>query len=317
MRTTQFRNGVLIMAGILVGVVAVQLLWPPAGEAQGPPDFVLQAQVPNHEQKVRTFRSIKPNLPPARQAAIAAGFSMQGQPTDRGGVFTLDQGSKSLRIMGDTGAMSYVDGSKFATAGAKNLPNAGQAGAQAARFVQDNNLLPQEAQRGTTEVVSLQKQTQAGGRSTAEAQEVHVNYRFRLGGKEVEGPGAKATLIIGEGGEVIGFAKAWREVEQGREVTTRSGNDAVAQLRRKGAWNMLRQPGGQVKNVRITRARAAFWAEDLGRAQAEIEPCYIFEGTIQRGDGVDIPFMQKVSALADKAEPTLPASPGQPARPQD
>jgi len=306
------------MAGIVVGMVVVQLLWPPAGEAQGPPDFVLQAQVPNHEQKVRVFRSIRPNLPAARQAAIARGFGMNGQPTDRGGVFTLDEGSKSLRIMGDTGAMMFGDNAQLGAPGPKNLPNAGQAGAQAAQFVQANGLLPQEAQRGNTEVVNLLRQNQAGGASTTQAQEIHVNYRFRLGGKEVEGPGAKATVIVGAGGEVIGFAKSWREVEQGREVTTRSGNDAVAQLRRKGAWNMLRQPGGGgVKSVRITKARAAFWAEDVGKSQAEIEPCYVFEGTIQRGDGVEVPFMQKVSALADKAEGTLPASPAQPTRPQE
>jgi len=317
MRTTRVTKTVLFAVGVLGGVVAVQLLWPLLLSAQagaGDAEFNIQATLPTHEQRVRVYRPVRPNLPPERLQQITRAFGMQGQPSARGGVLALDQGSKILRIDPNTGAMFYEDTSQVGARGARSLPNTGQAGSRADQFVRNNDLLPQSASRRNVEVVSLLRQNQQGDQTSSEPHEVHVNYEFKLRGKPVEGPGAKATVVLGQGGEVIGFYKAWREVEEGREVTTRSAGSAVAELRRKGMWSLTRQAGGRVREVRITRARAAFWAEAIGRQQTEIEPVYIFEGTVRRLDGAEIPFMQKVSAVADKAEETWPGSPPQPPR---
>lgn len=317
MRPTRVTKAALFVFGALAGVVAVQLLWPLLLSAQagaGDAEFNVQATVPNHEQKVRVYRPVRPNLSSERLQQIARSVGMQGQPSPRGGVLALDQGSKLLRIDPNTGAMLYEDAARVGARGARNLPNAGQAGSRGDQFVRNNNLLPQAASRRNVEVVSLVRQNQQGGETATEPHEVHVNYEFKLRGKPVEGPGAKATVVLGENGDVIGFYKSWREVEEGREVTTRTGQAALAELRRKGMWSLHRQAGGRVRQVRITRARAAFWAEAVGRQQTEIEPVYIFEGTVRSMDGVDIPFMQKVSAVADKAEDTWPGSPPQPPR---
>lgn len=319
MRPTRVTKTILFVLGVLGGVAAVQLLWPLLLSAQvgaGDVEFNVQTTLPNHEQRVRVYRPVQPNLPPDRLQQIARSFGMQGQPSSRAGVLALDQGPKLLRIDPNTGAMLYADTAQIGARGARNLPNPGQAGSTADQFVRNNNLLPQQASRRNVEVVSFVRQNQQGGPTTAEPQEIHVNYEFRLRGKPVEGPGAKATVVLGQNGEVIGFYKSWREVEESREVTTRSGQAALAELRRKGMWSLHRQAGGRAREVRITRARAAFWAEAIGRQQTEIEPVYIFEGTVRSVDGVDIPFMQKVSAIADKAEETWPGSPPQPPRQQ-
>ncbi|MCX7599686.1 MAG: hypothetical protein N2512_12590 [Armatimonadetes bacterium] len=317
MRPTRMTKTVFFVLGALAGVVAIQLLWPLLLSAQagaGDAEFSVQATVPNHEQKVRVYKPVRPNLSPDRLQQIARSFGMQGQPSSRAGLLALDQGSKLLRIDPNTGAMLYEDTAQVGARGSRNLPNTGQAGSRADQFVRNNDLLPQAASRRNVEVVSLVRQDRQNGPTTTEPHEVHVNYEFKLRGKPVEGPGSKATVVLGENGEVIGFYKAWREVEESREVTTRTGGQALAELRRKGMWSMHRQGGGRVKEVRITKARAAFWAEAIGRQQTEIEPVYIFEGTVRSVDGVDIPFMQKVSAVADKAEETWPSSPSQPPR---
>jgi hypothetical protein len=315
MRSGRATKAVLIIMGVLAGAAAMQLLWPLMSAAQGGgPNFVMQATAPSHEQKVRVYKPVRPDLSGGKGQAISRAFGMAGTPTARAGdILGLDEGGKMLRIRGDSGAIMFLDTSRVGTPNQKALPSGGQGGSTADQFTRQNALLPPEAFRSSVEVVSLQRQTGPNAAVGNVPIEMQVNYGFKLHGKPVEGPGAKAMVILGAGGEVIGFNKAWREVVEDREVTTRTSAQAVAELRRKGGWNMVRQGGG-VRTVRVTKARAGFWAEDIGRGQVEIEPAYIFEGTFERGDGVQVEFLQKVSAVADKAEPTVPSSPVQPPR---
>ena len=322
MNSKSARNAALLLVGTVVGIVCVQLLWPLVVEAQrpeqpGPPSWVVQGQMPTIERQVRAFRAVEPDLPPARLQEISRGLGMTGQPTTNQGVLTLDEGSRSLRIMPDTGAMSYRNNGAMGDGGQRNLPNAGQAGAAADRFLRDNDLLPQAGSRSSVEVIGVLRQNSEGGPTSTMQNEIQVNYGFRLGGKRVEGPGAKATVFIGEGGDVVGFDKAWREVTEERMVTTRTADQALGQLRQKGLWNMLRQAGGPVREIRVTQVRAGYWADDLGQDQDLIEPAFIFEGRMVREDGVQVPFMQKVSAVADETEASVPSSPAQPTRPPE
>lgn len=312
----------LVVLGVVVGLVGMQLVRPLIVQAQppaqpGPPNWVVETRLPTIERQVRAYRAVRPDLPQARLQAISRAFGMNGTPALDRGVLKLEEGSRSLWIMPETGAMSFRDNAATESPGQRNLPNAGQAGARADQFLRENGLLPQEGFRANVEVIGVQRQETAGGPTSTAQNEIQVNYGFRLGGRQVEGPGAKATVFIGEGGEVTGFAKAWREVTEERMVTTRTADEALGLLRQKGLWNLLRQAGGPVRQIRVTQVRAGFWAEDLGQTQNLIEPAFIFEGRMVREDGVEIPFLQKVSAVAGQAEPAQPASPPQPPRPAE
>jgi hypothetical protein len=265
---------------------------------------------------VNTFRNAPPDLGTGRLDQLSQAFGMEGRAAGQEAL-ALDQGGKSLRIIRDTGAMMFRNGDAAGKAVGQNVPNANQGRNAADKFVRDNDLLPHgggQTSQGDAVVVTSRSQNQEGGPTTNHQAEVVVTYTFKLQGKAVEGPGAKAVVTVGDGGAVTSFTRTMPDVAVARSVQTKSGQQAMDELRQKGNWNMIKQGGGPPKEIHIKNARAAFWVEDPGRGAGEIEPCYIFTGTAVGADGRDIEFMQKVSAVAGQAEPTLPSSPSQPPR---
>jgi hypothetical protein len=304
----------LLIVGAVVGVLATQLIWPLVTAAQGggAPSFVMQTTIASHAARVRAFSAAPPDLSPAKLQGLTRAFGMTGTPSARGGGnLGLDQGGKCLRINGASGAILYMDTAKLGTLTPKALPAAAAGGAAADRFVRDNALLPPEASQANVQPISMLQIGQGRGAPASVPVEMQVNYGFALNGKAVMGPGAKASVFLGQNGEVIGFNKAWRDVSQGREVATRNGSQAFSELQRSPRFRQ-----GGVRNVRVTKMVAGYWAEDIGRGAVEVAPAYIFEGVYQTADGQQIPFVQKIPADAAQTEPVKPVRP-QPPRPQE
>ena len=320
MKDMTTKSAVLLLVGVLAGIVTVQLLWPLVGEAQGQgqgqgPAWKLEGTLPSMEKQVNTYKNVPPDVSQGRLDNLSRAFGMNGRAVGQE-VLALDDGDKSLRLMRDTGAMMYRNHTTAGKAVGSNLPNTGPAGASADKFCRDNNLLPGGSSR-SVEVVTSRSQNQENGPTSSHGAEIAVTYSFKLGGKQVEGPGSKAMVTIGDGGTVTSFTRTMPDVEAARMVQTKTAAQAYEELKQKGHWNMLKQAGGPPREIKVKNVRAAYWVEDPGRGAGTIEPCFIFTGTAVDEDGRDVEFMQKVSAVEGQAEPTLPASPTQPSRPQE
>jgi len=307
-----------MVAGLLVGALGVQLLRPQSTEAASSNAKVnVGTSLPSAPGTMKTFKAVNANLNADKAKSIAGAFGMQGSPTG-GNVLGLEEGGKSLKIQSDTGSIRFMDTGRMGKDEGKSLPNAGQGGAKADKFISDNKLLGQEAHRSGVDIAETLQQTKQGGPTSTRTREMQVNYRFKLKNMDVEGPGAKATVFMGDNGDVVGFFKAWREVAEDKDVKTKSSDKAIAALMAKGEWNMNKAAGGPVREIHINKARLAYWAEDIGKGLVGIDPAYIFEGTLERFDGTMVPFMQKVSAVDATADPTTPpASPSQSTRPAE
>ncbi len=306
----------LLIVGAVLGVAATQLLWPLVSAAQGggAPSFVMQAAIANHAGQLPAFRQVPPDLSPAKLQGLTRAFGMTGTPGPRvGGQLGLEQGGKMLRVHSDTGAVMFMDTTKMGTPTPKALPTAAAGGASADKFARDNALLPPEASQASVETVNMLTANKRGGTPTSTPVEMQVNYHFALNGKPVMGPGAKVCVFLGQNSEVIGFNKYWRNVTQGRQVTTRNGSSAFSALQTSPRF-MQRAGPTAVRQVRITKMTACYWADDIGRGATEVSPAYVFEGTYQTSDGNVIPFMQVIPADAAQAE-QVPSSPPQPVRP--
>ena len=264
---------------------------------------------------MRAFTQTPPDLSPVKLAGLTKAFGMTGNLGPRvGGELGLEQGGKMLRVHSATGSVMFMDTTKMGTPTPKALPTAAVGGASADKFAHDNALLPPEASQASVETVNLFTGSKRGGTPTSTPVEMQVNYHFALNGKPVLGPGAKVCVFLGQGGEVVGFNKYWRNVTQGRQVTTRTGSAAFSELQRSPRF-MARAGVLAVKQVRITKMTACYWAEDIGRGAMEVAPAYVFEGNYQTVDGNIIPFVQVIPADAAQTEKVKPSAP-QPVRPE-
>jgi hypothetical protein len=313
MKNFSTKSAVLLVVGILAGIVGVQLLplvaAPPAGSG---PAWKLEAALPSIEKELNTYRNVPADTSAGRLNKLSSAFGMTGKAAGAD-VLSLDQGGKSFRLIPTTGAMMFRNGDTAGKSQGNNLLGAGPAGAAADKLVNDNDLLPKGSSRNA-EVILLRGSNGPGGQGSSTPTEVVVNYSFKLQGKAVEGPGAKAMVALGDGGEVTTFIRTMPDVAPIKAVGTKTAQQALTELQGRGYGNMLKAGGGPPKEVHIKGVRAAFWVEDPGRGAGVIEPCFIFTGTATDADGREVEFMQKITAVAGQTEPAQAASPTQPPR---
>lgn len=310
------KNGLFVVIGLLVGIVGVQLLWPVIGQAQpgqGGPKFNLQTNLVNMEAEVPTFLPSQADTSPGRLDKLSQAFGMTGRAQGQG-VLKLDQGGKSLRLRQSDGSMSFRNNNKAAPPGQANLPTQAQAGNAADKFCADNGLLPPGAQRTGTEILSRQQQNGEGGAISSQQSEIVVTYGFKLDNKNAEGPGAKAQLTMGAGGEVTSFSRSMPNTTKSVNTKTKSAQQAYTELQQMQGWSLVKQGGG-LASVNITHMHAAYWVEDRERGGGNrIEPCYIFSGKAICQNGEQLEFMQQVDATAGRPPKQRSGSPPQPPR---
>jgi len=310
------KSGLLVIVGLLVGIVGVQLLWPVVGQAQGGgggPKFNLQTNLVNMEAEVPTFLPSQADTSPGRLDKLSKAFGMNGRAQGQG-VLGLDEGGKSLRLRGSDGSLGFRNNNKPAPPGQANLPTQAQAGNAADKFCADNELLPPGAQRTATEVLTRQQQNGQGGGISSQQSEVMVTYGFKLDNKSAEGPGAKAQLTMGAGGEITSFSRSMPNTNKSVNTKTKSAQQAFTELQQMQGWSLVRQGGG-LASINITHMHAAYWVEDPGRGGGNrVGPSYIFSGKAICQNGEQLDFMQQIDATAGGPPKQRPNSPPQPPR---
>ena len=319
MRHTRARNLLLLVAGLVVGLVGVQLLWPHLSAAQRGSEVQWSLQMntllPAIQKTLPNYNVVPPSLPPERLRQVVGALGMEGELATRGNARLLEKGTKRLMILPRIGSVHFENRALLDAVGPRSLPTMEEAASQADKLVRSTGLLPPGGLRAGVQTITREQTGKAGGEVAQVPLEVHVSYGFSLGQIPVEGPGAKGDITLGDRGQVAGLALNWRNVAEGAQVNTRSPEEVLELLRQKGIWNLLRaDPGTGPWKIIINSAHIAYWAEGLDHSQSLLEPWMVFEGVIQSADGEEVSYMQRVSLAAGRSEAKWPGSPSQKGR---
>ena len=200
------------------------------------------------------------------------------------GVLGMVEGTKAINIYTASGAIWYADTAKLFKSVKKqpNLPSDTEAIEIAETFLSSRGLFPSDA------VVSNVVADEQGeiNTSTKEVSNViktdlQVIFGRKIDNIPVIGPGSKLKVYIGDGGEVIGFYKAWRALEPYRECKIKTPEVAFEEL--KAGKCRFAGPIGFDKAV-VKKISLAYNIEAADREQDFVEPIYVFKGELLFGE---------------------------------
>jgi len=238
-------------------------------------------------------------------------------PTEQEGpnVVSYKSGRKVLEVDKRSGLAFMGDMEKLWNPKARaNVPDQAKAKELSDKFLNDNRLLPDQAEQKMRVVFSHHSETGMGtdapGQVNRQILDRQVNYRTEItikdaaGGERaipVYGGGGKLKVAIGDQGRVVGFSGGFREidrVEAEEEILPKAGAEA----------EFKKQLGNtQVKNV---QSRLAYFAAPAFEEQSVLAPVWVVSGELQVGR--DTVPSREVVIPATKYGPKL--EPGPPAK---
>jgi len=117
-----------------------------------------------------------------------------------------------------------------------------------------------------------------------------VGFGFMIDSMKVIGPGAKASVVIGDNAEIIEVSKIWREIEADTEKKLKTPKEALAEFKQR--WpdeaNAEQFEKALIKTkVNISEIYLTYYAEPGCIPQMLIEPVYVFKGDYQISRGTD------------------------------
>ncbi|MBP2145001.1 hypothetical protein J2129_000455 [Methanofollis sp. W23] len=144
------------------------------------------------------------------------------------------------------------------------------------------------------EVDQRQEVWEAGGSEPEEVYDVTLAVRYgrALSGLPVYGD--EMAVIIGDGGEVVGMVKCWREVEAAGEVEIIRAEEAYEDLKAGRTIRPLEVPGDA--RVSIEEIALGYWMEPRTIEQETVVPVWVFSGTAYH-DGSGESYQAYVKAV--------------------
>lgn len=103
------------------------------------------------------------------------------------------------------------------------------------------------------------------------------------------GPGSDVTVRYGDGGTIVAFEEAFRELDVASELPVLPAADALATWMRVGAqthrWNMLRTATPELESVEITSVELGYFMPDRLSAATYVVPVYAISAVAHSGNG--------------------------------
>ncbi len=246
----------------------------------GNPSFELSTSLPDADDVMMIYTVKQPNISVDSVADIGIKLGFAGDVTDFSdkGLTMVDDGRQLIVWLG-CGAVEYDRNDVVFPKEAPNLPSNEVAKQIAIEFLAKAGLLPsdaivQEPVPGATYAGPAESPT---GEVVSESYVAHLLIRFarEIDGFSVTGPGAKLAVRVGNNGEVGRVLKVWRDVEPFKQVTVKSPEQALQDLRDgKGTHNTP----VDCERVVLKRIYLAYWMEAASVEQEYVLPVYAFEG---------------------------------------
>jgi hypothetical protein len=276
----------LALIGILVlmGSASAQAGQKDRQGTKGLSSFVLAKSFPQVPELMTIYEAGTPSVSKAGVEKLMAAFAMKGEVGGRKRQWIVRDGPKTLEVFKEagTGYIRFSNDEKLgAEREARNLPSAEDALAKARRFFKGQGMLSDDmvvtgVGSFDFEIYDSNGLTVKSGKSA-----VQVGFGFVMDGRKVEGPGAKAGVVFGEDGEIIGMSWIFRTVKPAAKVKILTPGEAFSKFKRR--W----PPEGDPKTfpqalvrteVIIKDVRLTYFAEPGLIPQISLRPIYMFEG---------------------------------------
>lgn len=175
-----------------------------------------------------------------------------------------------------------------------SLPARDEAIELADAFLNERGQRPSDAEVSAVEVDQRQEVWEAGGSEPEEVYDVTLAVRYGrvLDGLQVHGD--EMAVIIGDGGEVVGMVKCWREVEAAGEVEVIPAEEAYEDLKAGRTIRPLEMPW--YDRVSIEEIALGYWMEPRTIEQETVVPVWVFSGTAYH-DGSGESYQAYVKAV--------------------
>ncbi|MFZ2071634.1 MAG: hypothetical protein WAV32_08610 [Halobacteriota archaeon] len=236
----------------------------------------------------------------AKTLAEQFGMSENIVPSEDDEYLKAADDSKRKLIIYPEGSVTYYDFSKLGTLPktALNLPEKDDAIDIATDYLTEKDLLPEDAQVKMVASDQLSREDTSTGEIIENIDtNLQVIFGRELNSVPVMGPGSKLKIYIGDGGEVIGIHKVWRELEASGTTGIKPSKSAFEELKQ---GNLGLVPPGY-DNMTINKVYLAYYEEGPGVEQDHLEPVWVFEGEASNGaETVEIEFI--VSATIGKKQ---------------
>ena len=294
--------------GLLIGALALAvgciLVLNPLNAGAG--RFSLTAEFPEVPDSCTLYRAVPATVTGEEVRGIAGRFGLSGELSEKSREFRLVDTSKDpeerLTVYADSGAVAYHIPDRELPAEMTrqpDLPADAEAEEIARAFLAKTGMASPDARVVEIAVNQRHEVWSSGGDEPEASYDVTVAVRF---GRSLDGLpvyGDEFAVILGDGGDVVGLVKTWREVEPEGSVAVRSPEEAYADL----LASRTVGPSGSAAYDRVTieNISLGYWMEPRGVVQDTVRPVYAFSGTAVR-DGALEPYVGYVSAERDALE---------------
>ena len=249
--------------------------------------FKLVRPLPEVPGKMMLYKTVDPKISKEEIPPLMAAFGLEGQIVDHQRQFMVKDRDKVLEVFKQpgTGYLRFSNDAKLAIEKeAKNLLSEDEAVGKAKEFLRANGLLPENTFFAGVGYYEFREYDSEGKTITQGKSALSVGFGFKIEGMKVEGPGAKASVVFGEDGEIIGASKIWREIESDKETKIITPKEAFARFKKRWPREAKPEQLEQAKiktEVTIREVYVTYYAEPGCVPQDHIEPVYVFKGDYQ------------------------------------
>ncbi len=275
--------------------------------------FVLEKPLPEIPAELMVYKIVDPQVTEDMVKKLMRAFNIRGKIVDKGKVFAVREGTKDLvywKAKG-TGYIRFGDeAGLFENARIKKLLTEKEASEMAESFFKKNDLLPENAFRTGIGYIEL-KQYEPSKQATLKeiTNGIQVGFGIKINGVEVEGPGAKVSIIFGENGKIIGAYKMWREIKPFKRVKILTPKEAFKLFKKRWPPEAFSGQEGQAKVnviVKVKEIYTTYYAYPAPESLDFLNPVYVFKGEYLRSGVLG---GKKIKTI-DSFKIIIPAIPG-------
>ena len=243
--------------------------------------FHLTAELPSELAKMKRFTTLEPIIKNTGEVAkLAMAFHLDAPVEKHEKRFMVRQGNRTLEVFhqNGTGSIRYSDNDALdAEKAVAQLPPAGEAIKKAESLLSQNGLLPEGAKLLGTRPYEFQQLDEKGQILDSGSSAIAVVYGFEIDNKLVRGPGAKAGVVLGEDGKVIGCSLIWRQIKHEGEFSVISPKEAFENFKR--IWPPEKDAETDIEtNIYVDEVSTTYYAKPGIYAQETLDPVYQFRG---------------------------------------
>lgn len=268
--------------------LSLSLVWPQTDNTHNTQKATARFEIvkpfPEVPDKLMVYKTVKPNISVESVKQFMSSCNIKGKIEDHEVHYIVKEDQLILDVYTEKGT-GYIRFSNNRELGkekkADNLPAEETAIKKAESFLKKDFQLPAHsvlAGMGYNEFHSFDSK---GNLVEKGRTGIVIGFKFFLNELPVQGPGAKAGVVFGEDGKIIGASKIWRETKPFKKRRIKTPQEAFEEFKKlwpEEANSKVINDGLIFTDVFIRDCYPAYYAEPGRLEQPYINPFYFFKG---------------------------------------